>query len=96
MALENVGSFQYLMYKRYQENYIWPWKKKNLKKIKSEGPQLVIPEAQMALEIFGLFWPLILSVHYNNKECYETNNILLLIHWSYISRWWGRITKHAG
>ena len=33
MALENVDSFQYLMY----ESKIWPWKKK--KKEKTEGPQ---------------------------------------------------------
>ena len=25
MALENVSSFQYLIYKRYKKNQIWPW-----------------------------------------------------------------------
>ena len=51
MARENVGSFHYLMYKRYQ-------KKVNLALKKIEGPQFLIPGAQLALESFGLFRPL--------------------------------------
>ena len=48
MALENVGSFQYLLYKNIR---------KKIEKKKIQGCQFLIPGAQMALEIFGLFDP---------------------------------------
>ena len=48
-TLENVGSFQYLMYKRYEENKIWPWKK-------FTAHSLLIPGVHITLEIFGFFW----------------------------------------
>ena len=50
MALENVGSFQYLIRKTKSAS---PPPKKN------EALNSLIPGAQMALEIFGLFGPLV-------------------------------------
>ena len=57
MALENVGSFQYLMdkIKRYKKKHDLSLKKKKKKK-KFEGPQFFKPEAQVSLEIFGLYF----------------------------------------
>ena len=49
MALKNVGSFQYLMYKRYNKKQIWSWKT-------FEGPPVFnTRDPKMGLENAGLF-----------------------------------------
>ena len=52
MALENVDSFQYMMYKIYQKNKSGPEKNQGV------ALNFLIPGAQMALEIYGIFQPL--------------------------------------
>ena len=57
MALANIDSFQYLI-KRYQKNKSGPEKKK---KKRLRVLNYLIPGAQMVLEIFGLFQPLLIN-----------------------------------
>ena len=52
MALENVDTFHTWCIKYTRKTKSDPEKK-------NERPSFLIPGAQMALEIFGLFWPLV-------------------------------------
>ena len=64
MALENIDSFQYLMYKIYYKNQIWP--RKNVRAL-----IFLIPEAQMALENFGL---ILTPAHHQIEIQYKKKN----------------------
>ena len=57
MALENVGSFQYLMYKDIRKTKSSPEKKQKQKQFRALNR--LIPGVQMALDTFSLFSPLV-------------------------------------